>query len=351
MRWSFLWHRAVCRPMRMGFFLLVDFSSTTLLAMDSVDTLLAGIAASLAAAESAVGQTQVSETPDLVSALLAKNGASKLEGVSLLALKNSALLAYINHLVLVVVAHMERLQDEDGEKAKKKAVEASILHRTTLEKGVKPLEKKLSYQLDKMVRAYNRMAAEGDRVEDEVRENGAGSGSDSDEEDDALSYKPDARALAKMTKSTEKPGSREAPSGTYKPPKISAVAPPVAASRESVPKGSSRKLQSMEEYLQEQSDLPQVENSIGSQIVDHGRGGVKTSRDRQKEMEIQRYEEGNFTRLPSTATKKSFREKQQERANTFAGEDWSIFNNKRTMEGTSRKRGASAWDKVKRRKQ
>lgn len=321
--------------------------------MDSVDTLLAGIASSLAAADAAVGQAAVSETPALVAALLAKNGAEKAEGVSLLSLKNSALLAYLNHLVLVVVAHMERMRAEDAADTKKAAVEASILHRTVLEKGVKPLEKKLAYQLDKMVRAYNRMAAEEGRVEDAVRDKDADSGSDSDsdEEDDALSYKPDAAALATMTKPKAASGARDAGSGTYKPPKISAVAPPTSVSRESVPRGSSRKLQSMEEYLKEQSDLPQVESSIGSQIVDHGRGGVKTSRDRQKEMEIQRYEEGNFTRLPSTATKKTFREKQLERANNFAGEDWSIFNNKRTMEGTSRKRGASAWDKVKRRKQ
>ncbi|KAM9917118.1 hypothetical protein OXX59_009553, partial [Metschnikowia pulcherrima] len=74
------------------------------------------------------------------------------------------------------------------------------------------------------------------------------------------------------------------------------------------------------------------------------------SRDKQKEMELQRYEESNFTRLPSTATKKSFRQKMAERANTFAGEDWSMFNNKRDLkEGTSRKRSSgTAWDRVKR---
>lgn len=107
----------------------------------------------------------------------------------------------------------------------------------------------------------------------------------------------------------------------------------------------------MEEYLAESSDLPQAESSIGATIVDHGRGGVKTSRDKQKEKEIQRYEESNFTRLPSTATKKTFKQKMAERANTFAGEDWSMFNNKRDLkDGTSRKRKAgTAWDRVKRR--
>ncbi|KAK7678380.1 hypothetical protein QCA50_018595 [Cerrena zonata] len=154
-----------------------------------------------------------------------------------------------------------------------------------------------------------------------TKESGSESGSESDseseseEEDDALSYRPDAAALAKLTKTSSKakPSKSSEPSENaeaYKPPKISAVAPPSATfSEKGADKSSNRKLQSMEEYLAENSELPQAEVSIGSSIVNNGRGGVKTDKDRQREEEIQTYEESNFTRLPNTQLKKSFKQK------------------------------------------
>lgn len=99
--------------------------------------------------------------------------------------------------------------------------------------------------------------------------------------------------------------------------------------------------------------MPMVEASVGSTIVEHGRGGVKTQHDRKKEREIQTYEEDNFVRLPTSQTKKSFKEKQRDIRNQFAGEDWSMFNNNKdvTRQGTSRKRKATTvWDKVKKKK-
>ena len=69
--------------------------------------------------------------------------------------------------------------------------------------------------------------------------------------------------------------------------------------------------------------------------------------------EIQTYEEDNFVRLPTSQTKKSFKEKQRDIRNQFAGEDWSMFNNNKdvTRQGTSRKRKATTvWDKVKKRR-
>lgn len=342
--------------------------------MSSVDDLLGGIIlaleqtkASVSAAETKFIAESGEYLPTLIKDLLSKT-QSDLEGMSLLSLKNSSLLSYINNLVVVILAHLERInEDADTDKIeelKSKAVEGVVKQRVCLEKGVKPLEKKLTYQLDKMVRSYHRMEEDNAKMEakintqaEEAQDNESASDSESedssDEDEDALSYKPDASALAKMaTKNSRKGKSESSTEDKYRPPKISAAAPPRATFDDrAVGKKPTRKLQSMEEYLAESSDLPQAESSIGATIVDHGRGGVKTSRDKQKEKEIQRYEESNFTRLPSTATKKTFKQKMAERANTFAGEDWSMFNNKRDLkDGTSRKRKAgTAWDRVKRR--
>lgn len=341
--------------------------------MSSMDELLGGIIQSL---EQTVASVELAESkyisesehylPTMIKDLLAKT-KTNLEGMSLLSLKNNSLLSYINNLVLVLLCHLERINEnantEKLETLKTRAVESTVQNRVTLEKGIKPLEKKLTYQLDKMVRSYHRMEEDNARMEAKInnteetlatQQNSASESEseDSSDDDDELSYKPDAAALAKMAKANKYSRKGKDADDKYKPPKISATAPPLALfSDRAGQKQSTRKLQSMEEYLAESSDLPQAESSIGATIVDHGRGGVKTSRDRQKEREIQRYEENNFTRLHSTVTKKTFKQKMAERANNFAGEDWSMFNNKRNItDGTSRKRkSGTAWDRVKKR--
>lgn len=326
--------------------------------MSTVDELLKDVKESFVATQASVdllvGAVEA-ESPAIVQSLLEKTGQGSLEGVSLLSLKNHALASYLNSIALITLSHLERLESDEPEHVSA-AVENLVAQRVCLEKGVKPIEKKLGYQLDKMVRAYNRMEAEDAKAEEKMNnpESNDSESDDSEEEDEELSYRPDAAALAKMTAGSAptKKSSSSSSSEKYKPPKISAMAPPssAAGSRDKSDRSSTRKLQSMEEYLNEQSDMPSVDVSIGSTIVDHGRGGVKTLGDRKKEQEIQTYEENNFTRLPTTQTKKSFKQKQREMRNNFAGEDWSMFNNTNRDIGsdTSRKRKAtSTWDRIK----
>ncbi|CAH6719365.1 U3 small nucleolar ribonucleoprotein protein Lcp5p [[Candida] jaroonii] len=282
---------------------------------------------------------------------LLNNSENKLENVSLLDLKNNSILSYINNLTLIILSQIQRIEgDEQVDDVREKAIENSIIQRITLEKGIKPLEKKLNYQLEKMIRSYNKMETDFNNSEQKQQVNAAKNSDDEENNDDSesesesedeLSYKPDASSLMKKPMSSS--------NDSYKPPKISAMAPPTNNSSDGK---STKKLQSMEEYLKENSDLPMEEKSIGVNIVNHGRGGVKTSRDREKEKEIQTYEEENFTRLPTVQTKKDKYQKKRELQNTFAGEDFSIFNNNRNInESTSRKRkNGSVWDKVKRRK-
>ncbi|RKP31055.1 hypothetical protein METBISCDRAFT_30455 [Metschnikowia bicuspidata] len=338
---------------------------------NSLDALLQDISLSLVSTKKSMESFQTKyidlatmSLPNIIQHILNK-GKRELEGVSLLSLKSNSLLSYVNNLALVILSHLTRLQEEGTEEAKMAAVKETIEQRVTLEKGIKPLEKKLAYQLDKMVKSFHRMEEESAKMEQKIEErtseskenddDSSSSSEDSDEDDDALSYKPDAAALAKMVPSFKKKESKKSTKTEcqekYKPPKISAVAPPSAQFNDRAgPKNPTKKLQSMEEYLAEASDLPQSESSIGSTIVAKGKGGVKTNRERQREQEIQRYEESNFTRLSSTATKKSFKQKMAERVDHFAGEDWSMFSSNRNMkDGTSRKRkAATAWDRAKR---
>lgn len=270
--------------------------------------------------------------------------SSEGHGVSLLSLKYDSLLSYLNSLALILLSRVEDLKDslngddESGAaEASEKAVENSVVQRVVLERGVKGLEKKISYQLDKMVRSYNKEKDSHKHLPTEVN-------IDEDSDSDAdLNFKPNALALSKRDENDE-----ERPGKTYKPPKITAIAPPSSNTGGSKP---GRKLQAMEEYIEERGDAPLTEYSIGSNIVDHGRGGIKTKHDVAKEEEITRYEEDNFTRLPRTQTKKSAKDKKKEQENVFGGEDWGIFNNNREYNGGSNKRKANgAWDKAKRKR-
>lgn len=62
------------------------------------------------------------------------------EKVSLLSLKNGSMLGYINSLLMLIG---NRLDDECKDPSAMDARERSIQHRVVLERGVKPLEKKV----------------------------------------------------------------------------------------------------------------------------------------------------------------------------------------------------------------
>ncbi|CCG25801.1 Lcp5 protein [Candida orthopsilosis Co 90-125] len=327
--------------------------------MSNIDGTLKSIITAANAANNAVedltSATAQVEHPSFIQNLLEKSGQTEAEGISLLSLKNSALASYINNLVLIVLGQIDRMDNDENENLKNEAIERSIAQRVTLEKGVKPLERKITYQIENLMKTFSKaesqelQAKKEEEDADESNDDGSDGKEDNDvdSEEDEMAFRPDAAALAKLAPQATKSPSNE----KYKPPKISAMAPPT--SKDSDAKNApTQKLQSMEEYLQEQSDLPTAEASIGSTIVSHGRGGVKTQYDRKKEKEIQTYEEANFTRLPTAQTKKSFKQKQRDMANQFAGEDWSIFNKDKDLDsGTSRKRKpTTSWDRVKRKR-
>ncbi|QPG75483.1 hypothetical protein FOA43_002838 [Brettanomyces nanus] len=304
------------------------------------------------------------EYPELVRHLKQSVDNKKLannpEGMSLLSLKNSSLLGYLNSIMCVIGRRLGSVkQSRDvsiaDDKEREKAVQSSVVHRVTLDKGIKPLEKKLSYQLEKLIDAYRRreheQTAAHEKKSDKINEE---SELDDEDEDEALRFRPNASALINRS---SKPHEMSVESITttdkYRPPKISAALPPSTAGNDGEKKreGRQRNLQSMDEYLQDIGDAPEVEESIGATITNSGRD-IKTKKQMEKEQNIQRYEEDNFVRLPAGKSKESKRERSKRMRDEFFGEDWSMFDNNRDIGNTTtskkRRKKQNAWQKAKR---
>jgi U3 small nucleolar ribonucleoprotein protein LCP5 len=290
-------------------------------------------------------------------------------GISLLSLKNQSLLSYLESLVLIIATRVQQAvsdgKDLDKvEKIFRSSVESSIVHRVTLEKGVKGLEAKINYQIDKLIRAHLKTQEQAEEATKKAElEDGEDSG-DEDSDQDELSYKPHPTHLlgqrtgavirSSNSKRPDEPGS-ESDSGPkkYRIPKISAVSM-TDEGRSKQRSSRQQKNALMEEYINESSELPRAEPSIGSTIVDHGRGGERTERERHKQREIQQYEEENYTRLQGLSNKQERRAARQRQRDaygkSFFGEDWS-FLGRENSDRPKRKQSSSAWERAKRRKE
>ena len=308
--------------------------------------------------------------------------------VSLLSLKNGSMLSYLSALFSIIESKADpESKDPTGNKGR----ESSIENRIVLERGIKPLEKKLGYQLDKLVRSYTRAEKEYKDAEKRATAQNSNANkvrSDEDEDDDAsssddedeMSYRPNMLSAKKSTaKKSSRPSElseaeendeekeeEQENDGIYRPPKINAMLPPQTSThfedkfsvKDHKDRSNLSKMQAMEEYIKDQSEQPDWGTSIGADILDHGRGGIKSSRDTEKERRVTTFEEENFTRVNHMGMNKTERKKQKQRqrmakANIIGGEDFGIFNSKRKMEDSTSRRSSkkprSAWDRAKRR--
>lgn len=277
-------------------------------------------------------------------------------GVSLLTLKNHALISYLQNSALVLLSQVERssTSTEVVAELRDKAVRNTITQRVVLEKGIKGLESKISYQVEKSLRAYAKSKAESAKAAEKVN--------DEDQEDqedgDLLMFKPNPKLLLSSKKDQDVRQDDDEKSTEkvekYQPPKISATTPFGASNSAKKTSQHKRKNALMEDYLESTSIAPIAEPSIGSTIIDHGRGGVSTARERRKEKEILDYEETNYTRLSSITRKQQEKEKKKKRGSTnsdsFFGEDWGFSGSSNVDSATTRKKSSSVWDRAKRRR-
>ena len=263
------------------------------------------------------------------------------DGISLLDVKNELLLSYLQNLVFLIILKLRNEPDNAalGIEATKKLNE----QRVYLEKGVRPLEGKLKYQIDKVLRAADeaeRSLATRKALPKQLNDDEAVNGdADSDASDSSdldtsapaaegqaipdISYQPNPANLLRKADSAAEKATKATNSGAYRPPRITATSMPSATRSE--PKTRNRKSHLIDEYIaNDLSSAPLAQPSIGSNntILDRGRSGM-SARDRETEKERTRYEEANLTRLPAMTKAERKKARGRDQRDVFGGEDWT----------------------------
>jgi len=267
-------------------------------------------------------------------------------GITLLDAKNELFLSYLQTLALRNLAVIRSAKHGKTSAADLDAqlVKDLVKHRVYLEKGVRPLEDRLKYQIDKVVRAAEDEARgavqkaavakqsaaapkdDEDSANSDNDDDASDSGSEADS-DDGLAFRPNPGNLTRPTDSTEAPTSRsEAPSdGIYRPPRMNATTMPAPPSprRE---KGERKPMRSntIDEYVADElSGAPTAQPSIGSTITAGGRRD-KSARERREEAERTAYEESNLVRLPKDSKKERAKKGGNNRGG-FGGEEFDLL--------------------------
>lgn len=269
-------------------------------------------------------------------------------GITLLDTKTELFLSYLQTLALRNLEvlrsckrHVEQDDDDELDQNDKKVrdgmVKKLVEHRVYLEKGIRPLEDRIKYQVDKVVRAADDEARldvqkAGAKLASEARASKPDAEASSDEEEaeldgdevDPLSYRPNPASALQQTQTRNESRQQDSKSktsqdGVYRPPRISATSMPTTERREKAERAP-RRSATMDEYIStELSTAPTAEPSIGSTITDRGRK-TKSAKQLADESARREYEETHLTRLP-LGSKKDQRKKEG-RASGYGGEEW-----------------------------
>nr|OQO15521.1 hypothetical protein B0A51_17448 [Rachicladosporium sp. CCFEE 5018] len=257
-------------------------------------------------------------------------------GIALLDAKTEIFLSYLQALALrnltVLRGVKEGADAEETRQLSDQLTNKLIEHRVYLERGVRPLEQRIKYEVDRNVR----MAEDDDRKEamkakqPAAATNGHGSDSESDSDDedqgtaenDAFAVRPNPAAMIQSSNDSTAPSRTAASSadGVYRPPRVSATSMPTTESRAAKPARVGRS-STVDEYISSELSLaPTAQPSIGSTITSHGRG-TKNSRDMAREAERRDYEETNLVRLPKES-KKILKAREEKQRGSYGGEEW-----------------------------
>lgn len=279
----------------------------------------------------------LTETLSAVSASLPDSAALAPpdDGISLFDTKNELLLAYLQNLVFLIYIKLQNLQSETtqpSDQPKTSDITKKLLElRLYLEKGVRPLEGKLKYQLDKLLAtASDADAATAAAAAKSIIPNGrsktekptasAQEDSSSDSEDQLppanspppppisdLSYRPNPSDFVLPSRYSRKDEARS--DGIYRPPRVAPTALPTTdrALKRAKP---ARKSAAVDSFIREEmTDAPVAEPSIGA-------GSRARGKAKEREDERQAYEEQRLMRLPS--------EKKQKRRVGGGEEDFDV---------------------------
>ncbi|GME39632.1 U3 small nucleolar ribonucleoprotein lcp5 [Neofusicoccum parvum] len=336
----------------------------------SLPTLLSNLTASLTSA----AETLPAQNEDAAAATT--SFLPPKDGISLLDVKNELLLSYLQNLTFLILLKLrnsntksrkdsEEAEDDGG--VEDEVVKKLCELRLYLEKGARPLEGKLKYQIDKVVRAADDAAraetaqksggagvakksakkstADGSE-DDSASDNSEGDDDEDDDEDDAaagsdideLAYRPNPLAFARSSTAADPTGKTKKPShdasaaaddGIYRPPRITATSMPEhhlprhggPRDRDDDRAAGPRRAAAIDEFVDEHlSAAPVAAPSIGSNVVAGGRR-IKSARERAQEEERRVYEETNFVRLPKAGKKERAQQARRDRG-AFGGEEW-----------------------------
>lgn len=265
------------------------------------------------------------------------------EGISLLDVKNELLLSYLQNLVFLILLKLRARSDSDGVPIDSRlhpqdeVVQKLVELRVYLEKGVRPLENRLKYNIDKIIRtaddasrrtAQPKLKAKPKKAnhdagsDSDASDAGSGASAQTEEDEDEMAYGPRATAIAQAKSDARQERVKEsAKDGIYRPPKITPMAMPTADSREARRERRPGKSATLDEFIAtELSSAPIAEPSIGSTIT-HGGRHTKSEKERREENERREYEESNFTRL-APESKKDAAKRGRRQDGGFGGEEW-----------------------------
>jgi U3 small nucleolar ribonucleoprotein protein LCP5 len=268
------------------------------------------------------------------------------DGISLLDVKNDLLLSYLQNLVFLILLKLRSRSEVDGAKEEgneddalqqevtKKLVELRVY----LDKGVRPLENRLKYQIDKIIRTADdatrkstqaaanpstKRAPKKTNPDDSDASDAESAGSDQTEEDvEDISYGPNRAAFVRPKEAHDSRETKSAKDGIYKPPRITPMQMPTTQGRDGKEARRPGKSATLDEFVAtELSTAPLAEPSIGSTIVSGGRH-VKSDRERRDDQERRDYEESNFVRLPAQSKKERAKTGIRARNSGWGGEEF-----------------------------
>ncbi|KAL8650377.1 MAG: hypothetical protein Q9226_005168, partial [Calogaya cf. arnoldii] len=234
------------------------------------------------------------------------------EGLSLLDTKNELLLSYLQNIVYLILYKIRNQRDvsetdsQDAGPSHNDIVKNLVSLRLYLEKGVRPLETRLKYQLDKLLLAASEADAQpapqapSSKAHPNKKTSSVSGESENDDEPTAptisdFSHRPNLSAFTRPRQSSPTSSKRDAK--IYRPPRITPTALPTT-DRPSKDVNRKRKNNMLDTFVREElSTAPVAEPSIGA-------GTGLRGRDAEKERERKEYEELRLVRLPTEGKKK-----------------------------------------------
>lgn len=261
------------------------------------------------------------------------------DGISLLDVKNELLLSYLQNLVFLILIKLRDYNNDESDDEQSQSIDDDVVQklvetRVYLEKGVRPLEARLKYQIDKVLRAADDAARatlpasrgptlitrDSDVSDDSDVDEDAGGVETKASEIDDLQYRPNPAGLVRPTDTSLESQSAKDTDGVYKPPRINPTVMPTTRPHEKTDRRP-QKSATLDEFIStELSETPFAEPSIGSQIIAGGRRS-RSDKERKEAEERKEYEEKNYTRLPKESKKERAKKGRAKDAG-YGGEEW-----------------------------